>query len=44
MIAKDIDPKQACVTMGICSATAQFDNVRNFCIEILKSIVILYLV
>lgn len=27
MISKEIDPKKACATMGICPATDLFDNV-----------------
>ncbi|CAF3582670.1 unnamed protein product [Rotaria socialis] len=31
MIANDIDPKKACVTMGICAQSAQFANCNDKC-------------
>jgi hypothetical protein len=26
-ISKDIDPKKACITIGVCSSNGAFDNV-----------------
>ncbi|CAF1099474.1 unnamed protein product [Adineta steineri] len=31
MIAKDLDPKKACTTMGICSANGAFENCNDKC-------------